>query len=77
LHAHLVASTPNARYVEFFPDDQVLNFRRLVGTQIEVRDGHIEMSQCPGMGFDFDVAALDRYAMNPWTQTGRKGDRTA
>jgi L-alanine-DL-glutamate epimerase-like enolase superfamily enzyme len=77
LHAHLVASTPNARYVEFFPDDQVLNFRRLVGTQIEVRDGHIEMSQRHGMGFDFDVAALDRYAMNPWTQTGRKGDRTA
>ena len=25
-HAPLVAATPNARYVEFFPDDQVLNF---------------------------------------------------
>jgi L-alanine-DL-glutamate epimerase-like enolase superfamily enzyme len=72
LHAHLVASTPNARYVEFFPDDQVLNFRRLVGTQIEVRDGHIEMSQRPGLGFDFDTIALDRYAISPWTQAGRR-----
>ena len=26
LHVHLVAATPNARFVEFFPDDQVLNF---------------------------------------------------
>ncbi|MEO6623560.1 MAG: mandelate racemase/muconate lactonizing enzyme family protein, partial [Burkholderiaceae bacterium] len=28
LHAALVAATPNARYVELFWDDQVLNFRR-------------------------------------------------
>jgi L-alanine-DL-glutamate epimerase-like enolase superfamily enzyme len=77
LHAHLVASTPNARYVEFFPDDQVLNFRRLVGTQIEVRDGYIEMPQRPGVGFDFDAAALDRYAMNSWAQTGRPSDLAA
>jgi L-alanine-DL-glutamate epimerase-like enolase superfamily enzyme len=74
LHAHLVASTPNARYVEFFPDDQVLNFRRLVDTQVEVRDGHIDMSQRPGLGFDFDAAALDRYAMNSWAQMGRRND---
>jgi L-alanine-DL-glutamate epimerase-like enolase superfamily enzyme len=77
LHAHLVAATPNARYVEFFPDDQVLNFRRLVGTQIEVRDGHIQMSQRPGIGFDFDGAALDRYALVPWSQAGRRGDLAA
>src|SRR5262249_28415332 len=39
LHAHLVASTPNARFVEFFPDDQVLNFRRIVDTQLVVQNG--------------------------------------
>jgi L-alanine-DL-glutamate epimerase-like enolase superfamily enzyme len=77
LHAHLVASTPNARYVEFFPDDMVLNFRRLVGTQIEVVNGHIEMSQRPGLGFDFVGSALDRYAMTPWAQRGRAGDLAA
>lgn len=68
LHAHLVASTPNARYVEFFPDDQVLNFRRLVDTQIEVRGGKITMSDAPGLGFRFDAAAVDRYALTPWTR---------
>jgi L-alanine-DL-glutamate epimerase-like enolase superfamily enzyme len=77
LHAHLVASTPNARYVEFFPDDQVLNFRRVVGTQIEVHQGHIEMSQRPGVGFDFNAAALDRYATAPWAQTGRASELAA
>jgi L-alanine-DL-glutamate epimerase-like enolase superfamily enzyme len=77
LHAHLVAATPNARYVEFFPDDQVLNFRRLVDTQIEVCDGHIDMSQRPGLGFDFDAAALDRYAMNSWVQISRRSDLAA
>ncbi|MDP1535339.1 MAG: mandelate racemase/muconate lactonizing enzyme family protein, partial [Rubrivivax sp.] len=35
LHAPLAAATPNARYVEFFTDDQVLNFRRLIDNQLE------------------------------------------
>jgi hypothetical protein len=30
VHAPLVAAMSNARYVEFFWDDQVLNFRKLV-----------------------------------------------
>jgi L-alanine-DL-glutamate epimerase-like enolase superfamily enzyme len=77
LHAHLVASMPNALYVEYFPDDQVLNFRRLVGTQIEVKNGFIDMSQRPGIGFDFDKAAVDRYAMGPWAQAGRISDLAA
>ncbi|RDJ22197.1 mandelate racemase/muconate lactonizing enzyme family protein [Bosea caraganae] len=68
LHAHLVASTPNARYVEFFADDQVLNFRRLVDTQLTVRKGMIDLPQRPGLGFDFDAKALDTYAMGPWAE---------
>jgi L-alanine-DL-glutamate epimerase-like enolase superfamily enzyme len=66
LHAHLVASTPNARYVEFFPDDQVLNFRRLIDKQMEIRDGSIVLPCGAGLGFDFDGAMLDRYAPAPW-----------
>ena len=77
LHAHLVASSPNGRYVEYFPDDQVLNFRRLVGTQIEVKNGFIDMSQRPGLGFDFDKAAVDKYAIGPWIQAGRVNDLAA
>ena len=68
LHTHLVAATPNARYVEYFPDDQVLNFRRVVDTQLEVRDGRITLPQRPGLGFSFVAAALDRYALTPWVE---------
>ena len=64
VHAPLVASTPNARYVEFFPDDQVLNFRRLVDRQLEHKDGHLILHQTPGLGFDFDERAVKKYALD-------------
>jgi L-alanine-DL-glutamate epimerase-like enolase superfamily enzyme len=67
LHVHLVASTANARYVEYFPDDQVLNFRRLVDTQLEFADGMLKVPTAPGLGFDFDAAALERYALDGWS----------
>ncbi|QYD66944.1 mandelate racemase/muconate lactonizing enzyme family protein [Paraburkholderia edwinii] len=66
LHVHLVASTENARFVEYFPDDQVLNFRRLVDTQLEFADGMLKVPTTPGLGFDFDAAALERYALDAW-----------
>jgi L-alanine-DL-glutamate epimerase-like enolase superfamily enzyme len=71
LHAHLVAATPNAQFVEYFPDDQVLNFRRLVSRQVTVEKGHILLSQDPGLGFDFDCAAIEQYAVAPWTNAAR------
>jgi L-alanine-DL-glutamate epimerase-like enolase superfamily enzyme len=61
VHAPLVAATPNARYVEYFWDDQVLNFRRLIDRQLGHKDGRIELHQTPGLGFDFDEAAVARY----------------
>ena len=70
LHAHLVAATPNARYVEFFPDDQVLNFRRLVDTQLKHKNGDLLLPQTPGLGFNFDEKAVRKYALvkaKPWT----------
>jgi L-alanine-DL-glutamate epimerase-like enolase superfamily enzyme len=67
LHVHLVAATPNARYVEFFPDDKVLNFRRLVDRQLEFADGMVKVPTRPGLGFDFDLRALDLYALDSWS----------
>ncbi len=67
LHAHLVAATPNARYVEFFADDQVLNFRRLLDRQLEVKQGRLVLPQSPGLGFGFDAGAVERYALAPWS----------
>jgi L-alanine-DL-glutamate epimerase-like enolase superfamily enzyme len=69
-HAPLVAATPNARYVEFFPDDQVLNFRRLIDRQLQHRDGDLLLHQTPGLGFSFDEKAVRKYALgkaSPWT----------
>ena len=69
LHAPLVAATPNARYVEYFPDDQVLNFRRLIDNQLEAQGGYLVLRQTPGLGFSFDEAAVARYAggASAWT----------
>jgi len=66
LHAHLVAATPNADFVEFFPDDQVLNFRRIVDTQLEARDGALLLTDRPGLGFDFRDDKVSEYALDAW-----------
>jgi L-alanine-DL-glutamate epimerase-like enolase superfamily enzyme len=58
--------------VEFFPDDQVLNFRRLVDRQLEFKDGMLTLPTLPGLGFDFDEEAVARYSLagrpTPWKQ---------
>ena len=58
---HLVASAENATYVEFMPDDHIVNFRRLIDVQLEDRDGHLLLPDRPGLGFSFDPAALEQY----------------
>lgn len=71
LHVHLVASAPNARYVEFFPDDQVLNFRRLINRQLEAKNGDLLLPKGPGLGFEFDERAIAKYAVDraqPWIE---------
>lgn len=64
VHAPLVAATPNARYVEFFIDDQVLNFRRLLDRQLKFRDGNLLLHKTPGLGFNFDEKAVKKYALD-------------
>jgi L-alanine-DL-glutamate epimerase-like enolase superfamily enzyme len=66
LHAQLVAATPNATFVEFFIDDAVLNFRKLVAQQLEFADGQLTLSDRPGLGFDLDDDAVERYAIDGW-----------
>lgn len=60
LHIHLVASIENGQFVEFFPDSAVLNFRDLIDTQLNHKDGALMVPQKPGLGFNFDDAALIR-----------------
>lgn len=66
LHAHLVASAPNARFVEYFPDDTVLNFRRLIDRQLEVRNGQLLLPNLPGLGFHFDEEIVAELCQDGW-----------
>jgi len=66
LHVHLVAATPNAGFVEYFSDDQVLNFRRLVDSQLTFENGNLVVPTSPGLGFGFDEMAVEKYATDKW-----------
>ena len=61
VHVQVAASAPNARYVEFMPDDHIVNFRRLIDRQLEAENGDLLLPQAPGLGFDFDTAAVAKY----------------
>ncbi len=63
VHVHLVASAPNATFVEFMPDDHVVNFRRLIDRQIVAEKGDLLLPQTPGLGFDFAADAVARYGV--------------
>lgn len=66
LHVHLVAAIPNADYVEFFSDSKVLNFRKLINRQLEIRSGELVLPDQPGLGFEFDEQAVTRFALDGW-----------
>ena len=66
VHAHLVAATPNATYVEYFPDDKVLNFRNLIDNQLECENGQIKLPTAPGLGFNFLPDVVEKNAVDPW-----------
>lgn len=67
LHIQLVASTPNARFVEMFIDDQVLNFRRLIDRQLEFKNGKLQLHTGSGLGFNFDQKQVAKYAIEDWS----------
>src|SRR3546814_13266883 len=68
LHVHLVASAPNGIFVEYFPDGSILPFRRVIDRQLAVRNGELVLPPEPGLGFEFDQDAVDRFAVDPWEE---------
>jgi L-alanine-DL-glutamate epimerase-like enolase superfamily enzyme len=66
IHAHLVASTVSAHSVEYFVDDTVFNFRRLLTRRLEVRSGELVLPDTPGLGFGFDESIVTRFALTKW-----------
>ncbi len=63
VHIHLAASAPNATYVEWMPDDHIVNFRRLIDRQLQAEDGNLLVPTEPGLAFRFDDAALAEYGV--------------
>lgn len=67
LHIHVVASIANGQYVEYFPDDQVLNFRRVVSDQLDLLPGgRLRLPTKPGLGFNFVDEVVEAYSVDSW-----------
>jgi L-alanine-DL-glutamate epimerase-like enolase superfamily enzyme len=48
----------------------VLNFRRLIDTQLKRKGGYLSLPKAPGLGCGFDEKAVKHYALarpEPWT----------
>jgi L-alanine-DL-glutamate epimerase-like enolase superfamily enzyme len=81
IHVHLVASCPNANWMEFMPDDHIVNLRRLLDRQLQARDGNLLLPTEPGLAFRFDDAAVARYGVTypgntgPWVTLQRRGEQ--
>jgi L-alanine-DL-glutamate epimerase-like enolase superfamily enzyme len=66
LHVHLVAAIPNGLFVEYFPDDKVLNFRRLINRQLEVHRGNLILPTLTGLGFEFEEEIVAQFSLDGW-----------
>ncbi|WP_439627121.1 mandelate racemase/muconate lactonizing enzyme family protein [Shinella sp.] len=67
IHAHLVASTQNALFLEYFPDDAIVPVGKLFDRRLQLRGGNVDLPQQPGLGFDFDEDAVSHYQVDPWS----------
>jgi L-alanine-DL-glutamate epimerase-like enolase superfamily enzyme len=67
MHIHLSASLPNVPYSECFTDDRIVNFRNLIDSQIEIRDGRLMLPSRPGLGFDYLPDVVAKFAVEDWS----------
>ena len=58
LHVSLVAAVPNGAWVEYIPQLDAITTSRMA-----VRDGHALAPSTPGLGIEWDMAAIDRLAV--------------
>lgn len=65
-HVHLVASTPNATWLEYFPDDSITNISRIFNQSLDVIDGEVVIPDRPGFGIEIDETALSKYSIDGW-----------
>ena len=65
LHVHLVAATPNATWVEYFTDTDVLNLMEVFRTRLQAKGSGLALPQEPGLGIVLDEAAVERFTVEP------------
>ena len=66
VHAQLAAATPNCLTIEHFAlEKDIYNFELLLvpDSRLEVSDGAAVLGDRPGIGIEFDEAALETYAL--------------
>ena len=66
LHVHLVASTPNATWIEYFTDTSILNIMELFSTNLELQAGKLVLPDRPGIGIELDRSMVDKYSVSGW-----------
>jgi L-alanine-DL-glutamate epimerase-like enolase superfamily enzyme len=66
VHVHLVATAPNATWVELFPDTSVLNVMACFKSQLEIHNGEIVLPTGLGLGIDWDWGAVEKYSIDGW-----------
>lgn len=59
--AHLIASQPHGTFVECFHPDRDPFWWSLIATTRSMRDGYLELSDAPGLGWELDWDYIDRY----------------
>ena len=67
IHAHLVGSTPNALFLEYFTDETIVPIGIVLTRRVAVKNGVAVLPQEPGLGFDFDEDVVSRHAVDPWS----------
>jgi L-alanine-DL-glutamate epimerase-like enolase superfamily enzyme len=61
--SHLLSSIPHGTFVECFHPDRDPIWWNLIANRPALRDGHIELSSAPGLGWELDADYIDRHRL--------------
>lgn len=62
--AHLLASIPHGTYVEYFHPDRDPIWHNLLANRPKLKDGHIQLNDNPGLGWELDRDYIDKYRIS-------------
>jgi L-alanine-DL-glutamate epimerase-like enolase superfamily enzyme len=62
--SHLLASIPHGGYVECFHPDRDPIWWGLIANRPQLRDGILQLSERPGLGWELDADYIDRYRVH-------------